>query len=413
MLKSRISARLRQGKPTVLLVALATVLSLSLLTELIQGEVDWTSLGAWLQLCLAVARDLAPSAMAFLAVCFLATYFVQRLYKIDRIGEALDLVNRLVLRFWASSPQLQVTGGAIGGSEPQTETSVGGPAFLAVPDETVVLLERGGRFTRIQGRGSTQLEPFERIYEVIDLHPQRCALTVRAMSQEGIPVSFNVRISYETDGEGRASKDAQSPVSDQRALEIAVNACIQDDHESGEPPVMDSKERVLVAEAGTALQGIVAQLPLAWLLGLTCPNDQSPRQSLQLELERLLNATMPQRGVRVLSVELVGIKAPDEITQLWNEARQQRMVDGASDEHAQGLPVKDVRTTKSLAQAMLVTDIVEAFRPIAARDRAIVPRDALIRLLTAVSRASSSKWTYAANEEEVLDVLRTIRDLIS
>src|SRR5690606_13116320 len=92
---------------------------------------------------------------------------------------------------------------------------VGGPGNLVVYNDSAVLLEKAGRFTRMCGKGFIRLAPFEKPYAFLDLRPKRTVYPVNAMSKEGIPIICEADITYQIDSEGTSATDEDPyPVSE-------------------------------------------------------------------------------------------------------------------------------------------------------------------------------------------------------
>ncbi|MGC9468304.1 MAG: SPFH domain-containing protein [Anaerolineae bacterium] len=111
--------------------------------------------------------------------------------------DAYELAYRLLFGFRIGQPKgpvLRVKAGHTDLGGPPVVHKVGGPALLSVDHDNAVVTSRLGRLHRVLGPGSYDLDPYERVWDVIDLRPQRRTLTVEFMSREGIPAACQVSI---------------------------------------------------------------------------------------------------------------------------------------------------------------------------------------------------------------------------
>jgi len=136
----------------VLLPTLAVLFAMALVTELSHREAP--RLNALF--LLAVIRDMVPGIIALVAVDLLAARFVQALYKMKSLAEAISFMHRCLFGLSKFGPWLRVTEGASGGKD-QVLNQAGGPGHLVIYNDSAVLLEKGGQFTRIEKKGFARL----------------------------------------------------------------------------------------------------------------------------------------------------------------------------------------------------------------------------------------------------------------
>src|SRR4030042_5581682 len=167
----------------VVLPVLVGLFAMGLVTELNVREAPKLDALFWL----AVIRDMMPGIVALVAVDLLAARFVRAFYKMESLREAIGFMHRCLFGLSKFGPWLRIT------EESQEQDHVlnraGGRGHLVVYSDSAVLLERSGQFTRIAKKGFVRLEPFEKIYTIVDLRPKRWVYAVKAMSKEGIPVT--------------------------------------------------------------------------------------------------------------------------------------------------------------------------------------------------------------------------------
>ncbi len=109
--------------------------------------------------------------------------------------------------FGLTQPYIIVENGGIATEKPKGMLSAfGGPGMLIVRPGNVVVLERGGRVTRILGPGVHDLKKLETIKEpaekkgIIDLRPQfGIAEADDIMTRDGIPVKIKAGVGYQVE----------------------------------------------------------------------------------------------------------------------------------------------------------------------------------------------------------------------
>ncbi len=178
--------------------------------------------GHKLWLIMAVFASLGVSALsAYVLIC----QWVGAVYRLTE-GECTGFVGRMVLGLSKRpplQPLLRVQEGHPAWEAPELFQKVGGPAYLSVGHDSVVITQQYGTLQRILGPGLHVLAPFEKVWEVIDLRPQRRTLTVGVMTRDGIPVSCKVGIRFHIDHGGAQPTDqVPYPYSEEAVFRAAM-----------------------------------------------------------------------------------------------------------------------------------------------------------------------------------------------
>jgi len=81
---------------------------------------------------------------------------------------------------------------------------VGGPGYFSVAHDSAIVTGRLGKLRRVLGPGFYKAEPFEKVWDVIDLRPQRRSLRVEFMTTDGIPAYCDAEIRFQVAGSSKA-----------------------------------------------------------------------------------------------------------------------------------------------------------------------------------------------------------------
>jgi hypothetical protein len=268
--------------------------------------------------------------------------------------DAESLVDRLVLGMGSGTsrlatashaPVLRVQAGQVDLGGPPVVHKVGGPAKLSVDLHNVVVTSRMGTLYRILGPGFHDLEAFERVWDVVDLRPQRRTVTVDFVTRDGIPASCQAgivcRIAPPGYGAPGSVDDASSPpygYAEEVIRALTTSRCVRK---------LEGSHRVVdwvTCMVSDVLEGTVRDTleqhrldeflnPQYWLEDEDGPTriGTSPKLATELEseIEAMVRSTAQERGVVVDRVELSMVRpAEDAISRQWLEFWQARLQKG-------------------------------------------------------------------------------------
>ncbi|MBN2389770.1 MAG: hypothetical protein JXR84_03540, partial [Anaerolineae bacterium] len=77
---------------------------------------------------------------------------------------------------------------------------VGGPGYFSIAHDSAVVTGKLGKLQRVLGPGFYRAGPFEKVWDVIDLRPQRRSLHIEFMTTDGIPAYCDVEIRFQVAG---------------------------------------------------------------------------------------------------------------------------------------------------------------------------------------------------------------------
>lgn len=394
---------------------LSMAFALAVLTETLTQEGELPALFRSLDFWLAVGLDMLPMIVAMVLVLWFAGRFLKTVYCLDgwRQGMAFLLRSRCGLRQFRPSVRIQKGGFDEGGAE--VLQKIGGPGHLVIYHDSAVVLEQGGRLSRVAGVGIVPLERFEKVYNIIDLRPQRGFCTVEAMTRDGIPVSWNVEIQYQIDAGGIAATDEMPyPMSERHVLRAATSKWVR---KSGESDILDWKGQLVDVEVDRHLRTILSCRRLDQLIGLTEDQDTA-RESIRTELEARLRDAAPRTAARILSVRLGNLRVDDAVTHEWVKAWKANWQNWSAKRlaHAEASYIHQYEIAKAEAQMQMIAQLAEALqKQLASRtiSAQAVPQMVLMRLFSVLDRADFAPSSRVFFPTKTMDALEGIQRALS
>ncbi len=277
-----------------------------------------------------------PGLVALIAAVLLAGWYVKSLYGLENIQAGSEFALRSLFGTLGFKPGLIFRAGgeevvAVGGYSRGADfilRKVGGPGNLLLENNTALVLECGGKFTRVvHTPGRVQLGRFERVYQSIDLRPQVWPFTVRALSKEGIPIQCQVNVHFQIDpGELKPTPERPYPATPETIFAAATSTWVR-----GEDWLEDKlnwADRVLISHTEGTLRSIIARTPLDQLVPSQIPNPRkssspSPptkiRGEIQRELFKALASAGAKLGVKIRAVMLQDIEVGAAVQEQWED----------------------------------------------------------------------------------------------
>ncbi len=211
-------------------------------------------------------------------------------------------------------PLLRVTAGEIAYSD-ETVKKIGGPGGIIVYNDSAVVLERAGKLTRVAlGPTMVKLEPFEKVWDMVDLLPHRWVFPVDAITYDGL------RITYEADIKFRITRTEAD------VFKAVTCKWIRDAHRTEPDRLMTWPKRVIISATEGSLRAILATYALNQLL------ENATREEVRKKLEENLKGAGVNFGVTIDEVSLGDITFQDQILTEWRgvwEAERDREVQEA------------------------------------------------------------------------------------
>lgn len=370
---------------------------------------------------LRLIRDMLPGILAVSAALFLASNFIASLYKLSNWREGAGHIRRCIFGQPAFAPFVLVVDGKVDveGSN-GTLMRIGGPGSILTYNDSAVVLEQGGRLTRVVEPGKMDaLGRFEKVRDVIDVRPMRWEYRVNALSKEGIPVVVYANVHFQIDTGGRESTaETPFPALDEAVFRASVGRWMRHPEASEDDQSFDWARRVIISETEGALRGIVARYPLDALVGLTgvfsTSSVEHPRRVIQEELTGVLRESAARLGVQINKARLGAIKVNDEVAQQWVEVWQNEWRAWSMVQEKTGEATREQlrETAKAQAQVDVITAVARAFQQAVSRDARIPSQLLVMRLIEVFDHFAIEPSTRIYLPTQAIETLDRLRDLV-
>jgi regulator of protease activity HflC (stomatin/prohibitin superfamily) len=395
-------------------------------------------------LLLAVILNSLPIIVPLVVIPRLASRFMYTLYDTRDAREAHDFLHRNVFGMTSLRPITIIREGQIAVGAGGVCDQVGGRGVMIIHNDSAAVLEKGGRLTRtVGGPYFGFLEPFERVWEVVDLRRQRWSLPVEAMTKEGIPIVCDADIAFKIDdrfiddwGEvqnkppvktttqsftyveiGAALKDAgietPLPYTDEAVFKAATSTWVRIRQPEDLEQLRKWTGRVMIGEVEGTLRDILARYRLDWLTRPPRPGDKHPQEEIRELLEHKLRNIFSAEnnlGIQILDVNLGKVDVKDErISNQWIKAWQAGWEQRAVESRAAGeAELVRLEAAQVQAQAEMVLTLTEAIRPF------VSSAEEFPSYLLAVQFTQTLRWMAYDPLNRVFlppETLRTIKEL--
>lgn len=380
-----------------------------------------------------------PIVGALVAAPLLAARLFHQLHGTTTLDEAHDRLNHFLFGALGVQRRLMAREGQIVSGDDTVIQRVGGPASLTVYGDTAVLTEQQGRLKRVLGRGVHTLDRYEKVWETVDLRPQRWVRQVFALTKEGIPVScdvdvlFGVGASPEDAGRQRRAREgahatgASLPYGEETVLRAATSKWIA--KEDGDRRPMNWEDRVAALVEG-AVRDILATYRLDWLIRAPQPDQEHPRDEIHQRLKVELEDQLPEVGAKLLEVDLgrlrVGIRSRqgsevEEISEMVSEIISEQWIDAwqaswkarALTSRAEGeAELLRIDAARIQAQAEMIIGLTEALQPMVSDHATSEPYFLALRLVEALQWMSYDPSTRDYMPPEAMRTLNRLQELL-
>ncbi len=393
-----------------LLVIAITLLGLAL--------TSWSD-SLWTHTLFAVIAVL-PILMALTSVALLASRFLRDLYNIKSLPEAFAFLSRLFFMPIKFAPYLLIKEGRIALGEGSGLHKIGGPGYLVVYHDSAVVTEQFGKLKRVITSGFPRLERFERVWEIVDLRPQRWPFKVNGMSREGIPVSCIADITFRIDDRVQVADGEFQPkqVSDENkepypfteaaVFRAATSRWVRPPDWTGRP--QDWAGRVVIGFTEGILRNILAEYRLDWLLAPAPSETEHPREVIRRRLEEQLHNRVSRVGARIVSVKLGDIEVDEQIPLQWLEAWQADWEGQALATRAEGeAELLRMEVAQAQAQAEMIIALNRALQSAVTKKDDLQPYLLASRFVQALNWISYDPYSQTRLPPEAMRTLKQLQ----
>ncbi len=309
---------------------------------------------------------------------------------------------------------------------------IGGPGTLYIASETVVVLERGSRYSRMLGPGGYRLREFERVRAVYDLRTQAVSGTELALTKDGIPAEAGVNLQFRF---MRRMKDEPEPRIPRPGFTTVLRRYrgkVVQPTESDPLPASPEAIRLATYELHT-LPGVRVKwnsaayaaissevrdaMATRYLDQLFAPDDPEshPRADIGNRLRDGGKAILANRGIELVNSGFGNITVPKEVSELrrnmWRAIWQKESLITQSGGEAESY--LQTQIARAEAQAELIQSITQAIRTMdqTSDGDTLHPltlrfMDTIARMVDRNLRESSSDTNSRAEMNKMLERLR-------
>lgn len=353
-----------------------------------------------------LALALVPAVLGIGGAFAVAVAYMQKLYALNSTREVFFYLVHCMFGQAQFRPWMLLEEGAINFKWVSPDSLIarlGGPGHLVIRKDTAIVLEQGGRLTRVEGPGFPRLAPMERVYGTVDLRPQRSVHSMNALSKEGIELTCTADIEYQISSGGQTpTGDNPFPMERAAVFAAATGNWIREENRPAAEQVINWTGQVVLAAMDGTLRFILARYPLDLLIGPERAGQDHPRDAICRELEAELVAFAPTVGARILKVELGDIRVADEVT-------QQRIEKWRADWHrwetevlarAEAHYIETVGDAQSEVVVRRIRDIANTLAGLATQGRKALVAGTMLELYRSMGKmdADSLAMTYLPRE---------------
>ena len=385
----------------------------------------------------------------------LAGNFVYALYDLESPTDGAKFVTRSVLGCASFKPYLTIKNGGqdiIPKGEKHPLRLIGGPGSIVLYNDTALVLEKGGRLTRVIAEPKfIKLERFEKIHSTIDLRPCHWEMSVSALSKEGIPLTCKVDVSFQIADNGQPPTDKVIyPTDSQTVLKAATSTWVREAERFEDK--MDWTGRVIISNTEGTLRSILARTPLDDLVPVTlAPSEAGPeeeqdvlstirahaqldastllelkplknraarartRRRIQNELRQSLEAGAPGLGVKITGVDLGEIVVKPEITQQWQDLWRTVWRKWATEQIGMGKAerIQILEAARIQAQVDLLTKVSKAMEQMEKDKMPFSTSAVALRFIESLGQVEEpSEWTQIYLPTHSLKTLEQLKAII-
>ncbi len=349
-----------------------------------------------------------PAALAIWLAWALVTQFIQSFYQLESREAASGFLTRQLFGQPDFKPFARIEGGKVAFGEEVVE-KIGGPGSLIVYGDSAVILQRAGVLTRVEpGPAFVSLEPFEKVWDIIDLRPQRWVFEVKAITYDGIPIAYEADVQFQIAHADlgpapEEEKQAKRELLKKAVFEAAKSQWVRDANRTEPDRRMIWTKRVIISHTEGGFRSILARYRLDELL------EVATRAKLQSQLLAHLIRETADMGVKILRVELGDIKLEGDIPKQWLDLWRARKTREMNVEISKGFAERTRYLEEARAQvrSQILRQTATELRNVAGENEKLRSRLIIISCIEVLKRTALN-FTFFRPKDiiETLDAVR-------
>lgn len=292
----------------------------------------------------------------------LMVQIAQALYNLST-EDAAGFVLRLFYGVPANPPKgptIVIRKGQVLPSTPDVLRKVGGPAFASVGHESAAVMSRRGRISRVLPPGFHRLYAFEKVWDVVDLRPQRREVKTETHTRDGIPVYCEAEIRFNLDNGQEPGHHALpfTEVSARTALELTTGKVVLKSEKGVKFTHWTGRMSKAILD-GT-IRDWIEQYRLDDLISPTLAGEPMIAR-LQQDVEEEIKRIGKSLGVWVERVEIKSLRPDKEhISEQWLELWRSDwdLFENELKAQAKALGTEEVRLARLRARTNLIKEMI-------------------------------------------------------
>jgi hypothetical protein len=358
-----------------------------------------------------VLRHLLPLLAGWYLSYRATVGLLKTLYDLPDDEQAASLLRRLRAASAAGISPVTLNSATLEEDRPKSVLlRVGGPGQVKIGPHDTAVTELNGRFRRVLGAGTHQLDAFETVHSVIDLRPQDRTVTgITLTTKDGIELTADLSLSFRINrGEEPVTRTNPYPFSPDAVRQAAYAIRVHTHHE-------DNWDTLAAGQARGHLYQIVASYRLDTILA---PDSRAaePYLTIRKELERRLRTSLATIGLDLIAVQITRLELPEAVVeqfiQYWQSRWHTNLQIDAADSQAQTL--QEIDLARIEAEVVMIQAIVEGVRLAREQGTPSTMRDMLaLRLIEALEKIARRSQENQPLPQEILPRLSDMRQQIA
>ncbi len=288
--------------------------------------------------------------------------------------------------------------------------NIGGPILLVVSDGSALYIERGNRFSRIVGPGTSFLERYETIKYAVDLRAKTKMGDLAVWTKDGIVVKLKARIEYRIGDPHKVGDNPRliypySPADVKQAVERYALRWPDTDP----APSEFTWEDAAWGQVTAIVPGYIGSRFLDDLLVADRHNGQILSPDAANEIFEALNKATNLFGVYITDFQILSIDPPPEVkkqyVEYWEAEKQSLAI--IMDGKAKAFGIRAREKARAEAQQDIILKIADGLRKNEDQDEVL-----LLSLSKVLDNTLSDPYIRSYVAKEALETLEKLKNML-